>query len=112
LVRRKSIVIKDNLIKRGWQGDKQCQLCGRDETIDLIIYSILMPIRISLGCSAAKLVWSIFQCVFCLPTIPDNIHTLLYSWIAKLRTLEKRLIHSGDCCCVLDFVAIEKGYKL
>jgi zinc-binding in reverse transcriptase len=42
LVRRKKILTKDQLMKRGWQGDSSCIFCGQFETIDhlLVNYSI------------------------------------------------------------------------
>ena len=34
LILKSSILTKDNLIRRGWKGDKCCQFSGADETID------------------------------------------------------------------------------
>lgn len=49
LIPKNSILTKDNLIKRGWQGSEACVFCGQKESID----------HPFLQCSVAKLVWSL-----------------------------------------------------
>jgi zinc-binding in reverse transcriptase len=47
LVRRKRILTKDQLLKRGWQGDLSCIFCGQLETIDHLL----------VNCSIARVIW-------------------------------------------------------
>jgi zinc-binding in reverse transcriptase len=39
LVRKKQILTKDNLVKRGWLGNTKCVFCGANETIDHLFVS-------------------------------------------------------------------------
>ena len=48
LLARKSILTRDNLIKIGWKGDKNCVFYGKDEMIDHLFFS----------CSVAKTIWA------------------------------------------------------
>lgn len=44
LLNRKSILTRDNLLKRGWKGDKTCVFCGKDESIDHLFFSCSVAI--------------------------------------------------------------------
>jgi zinc-binding in reverse transcriptase len=39
LVRKKKILTKDNLVKKGWVGDTSCVFCGAYEDIDHLFVS-------------------------------------------------------------------------
>lgn len=41
LVLRKSILTRDNLLRRGWIGDKKCPFCMQDESIDHLFFEML-----------------------------------------------------------------------
>jgi hypothetical protein len=44
LVFRKSILTKDSLVKRGWEGDETCNFCCAKETLDHMLF----------GCAVAR----------------------------------------------------------
>jgi hypothetical protein len=46
-VLKNSILTKDNLLKRGWTGNEQCQFCCEKETMNHLLF----------GCGLAKLAW-------------------------------------------------------
>ena len=70
LIVRKSILTKDNLIKRGWRGKQGCVYCGQDETIDHLFFT----------CSAAKLLWRLIKCSFNLKTSPKGVDDCMGPW--------------------------------
>jgi zinc-binding in reverse transcriptase len=47
LVRKRRILTKHQLLKRGWQGDDSCIFCGFYETIDHLL----------VNCSIARVIW-------------------------------------------------------
>jgi hypothetical protein len=51
---KNSILIKDNLLKRGWTGNEQYQFCGEKENIKHMIFT----------CGLAKLAWQVIICAF------------------------------------------------
>jgi len=53
LIQQNSILTKDNLLKRGWNGDSKCMFCREDESI----------IHLFFECSMAKYVWSMVAMV-------------------------------------------------
>ena len=71
LVTRRSILTKDILIKKGRKGGKECVYCGKEETIDHLLFE----------CSAAKLVWSLIKCALNLRTIPINLNAFFGRWL-------------------------------
>lgn len=85
LVNRKSILTKDNLLKRGWQGDKSCAFCGQDECIDHLFFQ----------CSAARLVWSLLKCAFDLNSTPINLDDCFSRWIKTFPKQDKILVLVG-----------------
>jgi hypothetical protein len=54
LVMQKSILTKENMIKRNWGGDPGCYFCGEPESVDHLLFS----------CSVAKVVWGIISMCF------------------------------------------------
>lgn len=66
-VTRRSILTKDNLLRKGWKGAKECVYCGKTETIDHLFFD----------CSAARLVWTLIKCAFDLRRNPIS---LMISW--------------------------------
>lgn len=85
LVLRNSIMIKDNLIRRGWTSSRACPFCGLDESID----------HLFMKCSLARMLWNIIKCTFNLFVIPDNADALLNTWLKSFHPDEKHLVFTG-----------------
>ena len=60
LIHQNAIFIKDNLIKRKWQGDTRCHFCSGQETVDHLFFE----------CSLAKFIWSVVAMVVGAPCRP------------------------------------------
>lgn len=89
---KKSILTRDNLLKRGWKGNKNCVFCGQDETIDHLFFS----------CSVVRLIWNLLRCAFDLHSMPVDIHDCFDRWIKLFPKKDKRLVLVG--CAVLGSV--------
>ena len=74
LLARKSILTRDNLLKRGWKGDKNCVFCGKAETIDHLFFL----------CSVAKTIWALVRCAFDLKCTPRDLNDCLGIWLKIL----------------------------
>ena len=85
LLARKSILTRDNLLRRGWKGDKHCVLCGKDETIDHLFFS----------CSVARLIWNLVRCAFDLKHIPRDLNDCLGNLLRNFQLDNKKLILVG-----------------
>ena len=75
---------KDNLAKKGWQGNVKCCFCNLRETIQHLFFS----------CHWAKLIWRIFSIAFNINP-PNNIQHVFTDWLATTPLKQKRLIWSG-----------------
>src|ERR1043165_3389504 len=73
LLRKKSILTRDNLARRGWVGDTDCAFCGQHESQTHLFFQ----------CSMARLLWNILMCTFNLVKPPDNLDDLLENWILQ-----------------------------
>ena len=82
LLNKKSILTRDNLLKRGSKGDKHCVLCGKEESIDHLFFS----------CSVARLIWSLVGCAFDLKQIPRDLNDCFENWLKKFNKNDKRLV--------------------
>ncbi|EEE51773.1 hypothetical protein OsJ_33218 [Oryza sativa Japonica Group] len=69
-LRRGMVLTKDNLIKRKWQGNKNCCFCCNDETIRHLFFE----------CRFALSVWSIIQAASGLPP-PHCVAHMFGSWL-------------------------------
>lgn len=85
LVNRKSILTRDSLLKRGWQGEKTCVFCGKDESVNHFLFT----------CSVASLMWSLLQCTFGLRKTPASIEECLGTWIKSFLKEDKKLVLVG-----------------
>ena len=85
LTLRKSILTKDNLLRRGWKGNPLCHFCGGLETVDHLFIS----------CSAARLIWSVLRCAFNLNTIPDSMEGLFGTWLNSFNAGKKNMVLVG-----------------
>jgi len=72
LIQQNSILTKDNLLKRGWNGDSKCMFCREDESI----------IHLFFECSMAKYVWSMVAMVVGGDCRPSSFHQFWY-WVKK-----------------------------
>lgn len=63
LVNTKSILTMDSLLKSGWKWSKICVFCGKDETVNHLMFT----------CSAASLVLRLLKCTFGLRSTPSLI---------------------------------------
>jgi hypothetical protein len=77
----KSLLTKDNLVKRNWQGSKNCCYCDQDESIQHLFIS----------CPLAKVVWSIFHMAFNI-TLQINITNLFGLWLARVSQKKSELV--------------------
>ena len=97
LMVRKSILTRDNLLKRGWKGDKHCMFCGKDETIDHLFFS----------CSVAKIIWALVRCVFDLKCTPRDLNDCLGIWLKISRKIARNLYWLAFQCCCGQFGDVE-----
>ena len=67
LLLRKSILTKQNLRERGWQGDTKCSFCGREEDIE----------HLFVHCSVAKISWMVLKCSFNIHDVPKITNEIL-----------------------------------
>jgi hypothetical protein len=84
-VLKNSILTKDNLLKRGWTGNDQCQFCGGKETIQHLLFS----------CGLAKLVWQVVLCAFHLARPQENVEDLFGAWIKSFLKTQINLVLCG-----------------
>ena len=85
LMVRKNVLTRDNLLKRGWKGDKHCVFCGKDETIDHLFFL----------CSVAKTIWALVRCAFDLKCTPRDLNDCLGKWLKNFQKDSKKLILVG-----------------
>ena len=85
LALRKSILTKDNLLRRSWKGDDKCPFCGRKENIN----------HLFLTCSIARLLWIILKYAFNLKDIPDDLDLVMRGWAKTFLKEERGLVWIG-----------------
>lgn len=85
LALRNSILTRDNLHRRGWNGDRQCPFCMQAGSVD----------HLFLRCSIARLLWNIIQCAFGFSQIPDNLPDLFNIWLASFNKHKKNMVTVG-----------------
>ena len=71
LVENNAILTKDNLLKRHWSGDPNCQFCMTNETIDHLFFQ----------CPVARITWGTIGLCLRANNIPQNIQQYK-SWIS------------------------------
>ena len=86
LFTRRSILIKDNLIKKGLKGGKECVYCWQEQNINHLFFE----------CSAARLVWGLIKCALDLRTTPINLNDYLGRWLKTFKKPEKKLVLLGS----------------
>jgi hypothetical protein len=62
LVEQNAILIKDNLLKKKWQGIPDCYMCGEPESVDHLFFS----------CPVAKVTWGVIAVCFGQTTRPNS----------------------------------------
>lgn len=72
LALQNSVLTKDNLTKRGWNGGKACVFCGINELVEYLF----------LHCSIA-FIWSIMQCTFNLGSIPSDLKNMFTTCLSQ-----------------------------
>jgi len=77
-------LLKDNLVRRNWNGNKQCYFCSSDKTIQ----------HLFIDCHVAKFLWRVVQFAFNLNP-PHNITHLFGSWLRWVGTKLKRKCKIG-----------------
>jgi hypothetical protein len=77
-VHRKEILMKDNLVKRNWQGSSKCCFCDHEEIVQHLFIHYLF----------AKIVWSIVRMALNI-TPPLNINHLFGTWLNGVPKSEK-----------------------
>jgi hypothetical protein len=78
--------MKDNLVKRSWQGCKSCNFCYKDETIQHLFFD----------CSFAKKVWRIIHMTFGISP-PTSLSNLFGNWLASISKKELMQVRVGVC---------------
>lgn len=82
---KNKILTKDNLYKRGWRkGDKICQFCCREESIQHLFFE----------CPLAKLIWNVVICALNLKPF-SNKTQLLGPWLFGFDKNTKNLMMVG-----------------
>jgi hypothetical protein len=62
LLEQKAILTKENMLKRKWQGDPSCYMCGDLEDCDHLMFS----------CPVSKIIWGVIAMCFHQTTRPMN----------------------------------------
>jgi hypothetical protein len=78
------ILIKDNLARWRWQGDRKCCFCPFQKSIKHLL----------LGCPFAKFVWRIMHIFFNL-TPPTSVHNMFTDWLYGFNKKLKSKILAG-----------------
>ena len=86
---RKVLLTKDNLIKRQWNGCKQCVFCQSEETVEHLFIS----------CSFTKNIWRLIHFTFNIPA-PTSIDNLFSNWLCGVDKKTKARIRIGICAFV------------
>lgn len=82
---KNSVLIRNNLLKRGRQGSKNCVFCGQDASIEHLFFHY----------SFARIIWSLFKCAFDLRKIPKNLDGCFGRWIRSFPKENKKLVLVG-----------------
>ena len=82
--RRGVLLTKDNLIKRKWQGNKNCCFCHEDETIQ----------HLYIDCRFALSVWSVAHIALNLAK-PQSISHMFGSWLYGVKKELRSLVLLG-----------------
>jgi hypothetical protein len=92
-VLKNSILTKDNLLKRGWTGNDQCQFCYEKENINHLMF----------GCGLAKLAWQVVLCAFHLNRPTDRVEDQFGGWIKSFPHSQRNLVlcGAGALCWIL-----------
>jgi hypothetical protein len=83
LLHRETILTKDNLAKRKWNGNVMC-CCDSYETIQQLFFE----------CVLAKFIWRVIQITFGL-TIPWNIKHVFGNWVQRMNVKDRKLFYVG-----------------
>ena len=95
LLNKKSIITRDNLLKkRGWKGDKHCVLCGKEESIDHLFFS----------CSIARLIRSLVGCAFDLKKFPKDMDNCFGNWLKNFSKNDKKIVLIGTSALIWDIL--------
>jgi hypothetical protein len=83
------ILIKDNLARRQWQGDRKCCFCSSNESIQHLLFD----------CHFVKFMWKIVHVSFNLiPLI--SVHNLFTGWLEGIdRKLKTQMLVSASTFC-------------
>jgi len=80
LVKSNAILTKDNLSKKGWQGDQTCSFCSTPETIEHLFF----------GCAMARYCWSLVSIVIGADCRPSSF-SQIWVWAAKYMPHHKKI---------------------
>ena len=84
LVEKNSILTRDNLTRRGWHGDKRCNFCLENESVNHLFFD----------CSMARYVWSLVAYVVgtdCRPCSFDQF----WLWAKQFFPLSENFLYVG-----------------
>ena len=84
LVKSNAILTKDNLSKKGWQGDQTCSFCSTPETIEHLFF----------GCAMARYCWSLVSIVIGADCRPSSF-SQFWVWAAKYMPHHKKIFMVG-----------------
>src|SRR3954469_18676454 len=83
-LRKGIILMKDNLVKRNWQGSKKCVSCAHDETIKHVFFT----------CEVACSIWSAIQMASNLYQ-PTSVVYIFSNWLNGIDYNLKTIIRVG-----------------
>jgi hypothetical protein len=72
MIAQSSILTKDNMLARNWQGDPSCYFCGELEIVNHLLFQ----------CPIARLVWGILAICFGQNERPNSYESF-WAWVAK-----------------------------
>jgi hypothetical protein len=90
IVFKKSLLTKDNLVRRGWSGDETCRFCSNKETMDHIFF----------GCAVARFVLGVEACAFHMENLPTKMGEVC-SWILAVKSKKEQKLITTSFAAIL-----------
>ena len=88
-VQKKVILTKDNLVRRRWNGSKQCAFCESDETVN----------HLFIDCVFTRNIWRLIHFTYNISP-PASIENMFSDWLTGLDKSTKARIRIGVCAFI------------
>ena len=86
---KKVILTKDNLVRRRWNGSKQCAFCESDETVN----------HLFIDCVFTRNIWRLIHFTYNISP-PASIENMFSDWLTGLDKSTKARIRIGVCAFI------------